>query len=192
MWATAECLSPEPAVLAAAPVCAVLRDKEGAADAFFERVAERARRAGLRLAGALQRDEPRPGRRRCDMVLTDLASGRRTPISWDRGDLAAGCRLDQGALTEAADLIERSIRAAPPDLVIVNKFGKAEAELRGGMRDAIAAALEAGVPVLTGVAPAYASALSAFAGEMCVIAGDEGDVSHWLASHLGSFDGRGA
>ena len=192
MWASAERLSPEPAVLAAAPICALLRDKEGAADILFERLAERARRAGLRLAGALQRDEPPPGRRRCDMVLTDLASGLRTPISRDRGDLAAGCRLDQGALTEAAERVERSIRDAPPDLVILNKFGKAEAELGGGMRDAIAAALEAGIPVLIGVAPAYAPALRDFAGEMCVIAGDEDGVSHWLAARLDVSSGRRA
>ena len=192
MGATAERLSPETAVLAAAPVCALLRDKEGAVDVLFQHIAERARGAGLHLAGALQRDEPHLGRSRCDMVLIDLASGRRTPISWDRGDLAAGCRLDQSALTEAAELVERSIRAAPLDLVIVNKFGKAEAEQRGGMRDAIAAAIDASVPVLTGVAPAYASALRDFAGETCVLAGDEDGVSRWLASHLGSFDGYGA
>lgn len=184
MLAIADGLDREAAGVGAA-VCAVLRDKSRAADDFFVRVAERARSAGLSLAGALQKDEPRPGRRRCDMILSDLASGRRTRISWDGGDLAQGCRLDPGALTEAAELIERAIRRAAPDLVILNKFGKAEAEEGGGLRDAIAAALEADIPVLIGVAAAYAPALRDFAGDLCAIAADEAAVWRWLQARLG-------
>ncbi len=170
---------------AGAAVCAVLRDETRAASDLLVRVAERARGAGLRLAGALQEDVPRPGRRRCDMYLRDLASGRRIRISADHGDLAQGCRLDSSALTEAAELIERAIRRAAPDLVILNKFGKAEAEEGGGLRDAIAAALEADIPVLIGVAEAYAPALRDFAGDLCAIAADEAAVWRWLQARFG-------
>ncbi len=168
-----------------AAVCAVLREEAPAPDDLFVRVAERAKSAGLRLAGALQRDEPRPGRRRCDMFLYDLTSGRLIRISEDRGDLAQGCRLDPGGLTEAAELIERAIRNASPDLVILNKFGKAEAEEGGGVRDAIAAALEADIPVLIGVAGSYAPALKDFAGDLYAIAADEAAVWRWLGARLG-------
>jgi hypothetical protein len=174
----------EPAELGAA-VCAALREETGTADDLFVRVAERARRAGLRLAGALQRDQPRKGRSRCEMFLFDLASGRRIRISEDRGDLAQGCRLDPSALTEAAELIERAIRSAPPDLVILNKFGKAEAEEGGGLRGAIVAALEADIPVLIGVAAPYAAALREFAGDLCALAADEAAVWRWLRARLG-------
>ena len=184
MRATAEGLLREPADVGAA-VCAVLRDETRATDDLLVRVAERARSAGLRLAGALQQDVPHPGRRRCDMFLRDLASGRLIRISEDRGDLAQGCRLDSGALTEAAELIERAIRSASPDLVILNKFAKAEAEEGGGVRDAIAAALEADIPVLIGVAAAYAQALKDFAGDLCTIAVDEAALRRWLGSRLG-------
>ncbi len=184
MRATTDDLQREPALVGAA-VCAVLRDDARAADALFVRVAERARSAGLRLAGALQKDAPHPGRSRCDMFLSDLTSGRRIRISEDRGDLAQGCHLDPGALTEAAELIERAIRDAAPDLVILNKFGKAEAEEGGGVRDAIAAALDADIPVLIGVAPAYAPALKDFAGDLCAIAADEAAVWRWLEARLG-------
>lgn len=168
-----------------AAVCAVLRDETRAADDLLARVAERARSLGLRLAGALQEEEPRPGRRRCDMFLRDLASGRRIRISEDRGDHAQGCRLDAGALTEAAELIERAIRSAAPDLVILNKFAKIEAEEGGGVRDVIVAALEADIPVLIGVAAAYAPALRDFAGDLCAIAPDEAAVRRWLAARAG-------
>lgn len=169
----------------AAAVCAMLRDKEGGADELFARVARRAERAGLRLAGALQKAEPHPGRGRCDMVLHDLASGAAIRISDDRGELAQGCRLDAGALTEAATLIEQAIRGASPELVILNKFGKAEAEEGGGLRDAIAAALDADIPVLIGVAPAYLPALRDFAGDLCAIVEDEAAVWRWLGARLG-------
>jgi nucleoside-triphosphatase THEP1 len=134
----------------------------------------------------LQEDEPRAGRSRCDMILADLASGRRTRISADRGDLAQGCRLDAGALTEAAELIERAIRRAPPDLVVLNKFGKAEAEEGCGFRDVIAAALEADAPVLIAVTEAYAPALRDFAGDLCAFAEDEAAVWRWLRARLGA------
>jgi len=169
-----------------APLCALMRDAEGAADAFLVRVAERARAAGLRLAGALQIDAPRPGRRRSDMMLCDLTDDRRTLISEDRGDLAEACRLDAAALTEAAARIERSMRAAPPDLVIFNKFGKAEAEEGGGMRDAIDAALDVGAAVLLSVAPDRVAAFEAFAGELGTIAADEAAARRWLSRRFGA------
>jgi len=187
MRAIADGLLREPAHVCAA-VCAVLRDETRAANDLFVRVAERAKSAGLRLAGALQQDEPRPGRRRCDMFLRDLASGRLIRISEDRGDLAQGCRLDPGALTEAAELIERAIRSASPDLVILNKFAKAEAEEGSGVRDAIAAALEADIPVLIGVAAAYAPALRDFAGDLCAIVADEAAVRRWLGARFGEWE----
>jgi hypothetical protein len=184
MRAIGDELQRDPADVGAA-VCAVPRDEARAADDLFARVAERAKNAGLRLAGALQEDAPRAGRSRCEMVLFDLAGGRRIRISWDGGDLAQGCHLDPSALTEAAELIERAIRSASPDLVILNKFGKAEAEEGGGLRDAIVAALEADIPVLIGVAGAYAPALREFAGDLCALAADEAAVWRWLRARLG-------
>ena len=168
-----------------APVCAALRGVDGATDALFGRLAEWARGAGLSIAGTLQSDEPRPGRRLCDMTLDDLVTGRRFRISEDRGDLAEGCRLESAALTEAAALVERTIREAAPDLVILSKFGKAEAETGGGLRDAIAVAIELDVPVLTSVSEEYREALRQFAGELCVIAADEAEVRRWLRARLG-------
>ena len=62
------------------------------------------------------------------------------------------------ALTEAG--IDAGTR-----LLIVNKFGKREAE-GGGFRPLIAAALERGLPVLVGLGERNAEAFDAFAGDM--------------------------
>ncbi len=175
-----------------APLCAVKRTEPIAADALIAGVAKHAKAAGLKLAGVLQKDLKRPGRRRCDMRLIDLASGRIIPISEDRGNLARGCRMDTGALVEAAEMVEQCIRSGTPDLVILNKFGKAEEEGRG-MRDAIAAALSGNIPVLMSVGPRAETALETFAGDLCtIIEADASAVSAWLRYRVGigslSFD----
>jgi nucleoside-triphosphatase THEP1 len=106
-------------------------------------------RSGLTLAGFLERRIDRSGRSRCDMLLEDLATGTLIPISEDRGGAARGCRLDHAALTLALAHGEQAL-AKRPDLLIVNKFGKTEAE-GGGFRTLIATAVEAEVPVLVAV-----------------------------------------
>jgi hypothetical protein len=73
-----------------AAVCAALREETGAADALFARVAERARSVGLNLAGALQEDQPRAGRRRA----LALRQGRRRCASLAQAILA---RVDFGS-----------------------------------------------------------------------------------------------
>ncbi len=173
-----------------AQLCAVKRTDPIVADALIAAVAERAKTAGLKLAGVLQQDLHRPGRRRCDMDLVELASGRIIRISEDRGNLARGCRMDTSALAEAAEMVEASIRIAAPDLVILNKFAKAEEE-GGGMRGAIGAALTANIPVLMSVGELALPALELFAGDLCtVVEADAAMVSEWLQAQFGSAAAR--
>jgi hypothetical protein len=63
------------------------------------------------------------------------------------------CRLDTGQLAEFCALLERSA-ATDVDLLILNKFGKAEAEGRG-LRRNLELALESGIAVLTALRPPY-------------------------------------
>jgi nucleoside-triphosphatase THEP1 len=171
-------------------LCAIRRSDPIAADTLTAAAARRARAAGLKLAGVLQRDLHRPGRRRCDMDLIDLATGRIIRISEDRGNLARGCRMNTGALAEVAEMVEDAIRTGAPDLVILNKFAKAEEE-GGGMRDAIAAAVSQGIPLLMSVGTQAVPALEQFAGELVtLIDADEALVGAWLSAHFGGRIGR--
>ena len=165
-------------------LCAIRRSDPIAADLLTAALAQRAKAADLKLAGVLQRNLRRPGRRRCDMDLIDLATGRIIRISEDRGDLARGCRMNASALMQAAEMVEETIRAAAPDLVILNKFGKSEEE-GGGMRDAVAAALSRGIPVFAGVGTPAIPALEQFAGELLtLIDADEAMVAAWLSAQF--------
>ena len=119
------------------------------------------RERGLRLAGTEQVDSARAGRSRCDMDLRLLPDGPLLRISADRGEHARGCRLDPGALEQAALEVARRLEGA--DCLIVNRFGKREAEGRG-LVPAVAQALERGLPVLVGVGPRDLAAFLAFSG----------------------------
>ncbi|MEQ1384042.1 DUF2478 domain-containing protein, partial [Salmonella enterica] len=84
--------------------------------------------------------------KRCDVLLEDLASGHRTLLLEDRGAGARGCRLDVAALVEASMKIESSLDNNPA-LLVLNKFGKVEAD-GGGMRGLMAKALERDIPAI--------------------------------------------
>jgi hypothetical protein len=103
----------------------------------------------MRIGGVLQEALPAaPGG--CDrLVLRDTRDGSTVDISEDRGQAASGCRLDPRGLVEVAARLEAALETAP-DLLLLNRFGKAEAA-GGGMRTVLAAALLRGIPVLTAV-----------------------------------------
>lgn len=141
---------------------ALLSTKRGEADGVVSALALRLEHGGYHLAGLVQTNVARPGRCRCDMVLRDLASGRQLGISQDLGDGARGCRLDHGALETAAGWVEDSI-ASGIEVLLVNKFGRREAE-GAGLRQAIATAVELGIPVIVGLAPENREAWDVFCG----------------------------
>ncbi|GGO38701.1 hypothetical protein GCM10010991_36390 [Gemmobacter aquaticus] len=134
----------------------------GQTDALIAEVAGRLAVLGMRLAGTVQSNHERPDRRKCDMDLRVLPDGPTLRISEDRGDLARGCTLDSGALEQAVFEVERRLDGA--DILLVNKYGKREAEGRG-LVPIIAEALHRGIPVLVGVNGLNLAALLAFAGE---------------------------
>ncbi|MFI4936706.1 MAG: DUF2478 domain-containing protein [Caulobacterales bacterium] len=140
----------------------MIYDEGVEADRLLTQCARRLAEAGFRLGGVVQSNPRRPDRRRCDMRLTDLLGGAEIEISQDLGGGAGACRLDPGALARASLLVERAV-AADVDLVIVNKFGKQEAQ-GGGLRSALAGALTSEIPVLLGVSSLNLDAFSAFAG----------------------------
>lgn len=133
----------------------------GANDSFLAAVTARLQLLDLRLAGTVQSNIERAGRAKCDMDIMVLPQGPVLRISEDRGDLARGCRLDAGVLEEAVAGVARTLPRA--ELLIVNKFGKQEAEGRG-MTPLIAEALGSGIPVLLGVNGLNLDAFRAFAG----------------------------
>ena len=134
----------------------------GATDRLLADLAGRLEAEGVRLAGTVQINLERADDPRCDMELRILGTDETVRISQNLGRGARGCRLDTDGLERAVALAEQGLRQ-PADLVIVNKFGKHEAEGRG-FRPLIAQALAEEVPVLTAVNRSNLEAFLAFTG----------------------------
>ncbi|CUA89361.1 Protein of unknown function (DUF2478) [Chelatococcus sambhunathii] len=133
-------------------------------DGLLVALSRRLRQRDLRLAGLVQHNEDDACTACGHMALEDLATGRLVPISEQRGRGARGCRLDAQGLATSAGLAAAAIGSDRVDLVILNKFGKAEAEGRG-LRDEFGLAVGRGLPTLTAVGEALLPAWRSFAGE---------------------------
>ncbi len=146
------------------PLTVLIYDEDFAIGQVFRAIAENARRAGLRLGGVIEKAAPPPAPgRKCDMLLEDLAGGEIIRISENRGFLARGCRLDLDGLARACALVLGRLREC--DLVLLNKFGKTEAE-GGGFRCIISDALALEIPLVIGVPRRNLAAWREFAGEL--------------------------
>ncbi len=154
----------------------------GRTDALIAKVAALLTADGIQLAGTVQSNLERPDRRKCDMDLAVLPDGPIVRISEDRGDLARGCLLDSGALEQTVAAVLQRLDGA--EVVIINKFGKREAEGKG-LVPVIAEAMERDLPVLIGVNGLNLAAFLAFAGEEVVALPTEASsVADWCRSMI--------
>lgn len=154
----------------------------GRTDALIAEVAALLEAEGVRLAGTVQSNHEREGRRKCDMDLRVLPDGPVVRISEDRGDLARGCTLDSGALEQTVHAVQQRLDGA--EVLIVNKFGKREAEGKG-LVPVIAEALDRGLPVLIGVNGLNLAAFLTFAGEEVeALQADPGLIAGWCRAGI--------
>ncbi len=126
----------------------VTKTGRGAIDACLAEAVALIEAAGIPLAGTVQTNTQRSGRDVCDMDIRVLPDGPVFRISQDLGTGARGCRLDGGALEAAVVAVAARLDGAA--LLVVNKFGKQEAEGRG-LVGIIAEAVARDMPVIVGV-----------------------------------------
>ena len=151
---------------------------KGDMDQLLASLAERLSETGANVCGVVQINTE-CGEGPCDMDVQILPDGPKVRISQTLGPGARGCRLDPAALEEAAGLVEARLDDNP-DLLIINKFGKHEADGRG-FRSAIAAALSRDIPVLVGLNALNREAFDAFTGGEAVAVEPTADaLRHWV------------
>ncbi|ARU00447.1 DUF2478 domain-containing protein [Yoonia vestfoldensis] len=121
----------------------------GDTDLVLERLATDLAARGLRCCGTVQINSERCDAGPCDMDVRVLPDGAVLRISQDLGPQARGCRLDPATLETAVAMVETTLSSGA-DILIVNKFGKHEAEGRG-FRNVIAEAIAMDIPVLVGL-----------------------------------------
>lgn len=123
---------------------------KGATDRLIAEAARRLEDLGLRLAGTVQVNSETCEGGLCDMDVRVLSGGPVLRISQSLGKGARGCRLDPEALEAAVGHVARHLQTEGADILIVNKFGRHEAEGHG-FREVIAEALAREIPVLVGI-----------------------------------------
>lgn len=133
----------------------------------------------IRAAGVVQINAARDDAGPCDMDVKVLPDGPVIRISQSLGREARGCRLDPAALERAVGLVEARLFDGA-DCLIVNKFGKHEADGRG-FRTAIAEALSADIPVLVGLNQLNADAFVQFSGGLATeLPPNMEDLADWI------------
>lgn len=154
----------------------------GDTDLLLSRLAGRLASQGYATCGTVQINTDRANGP-CDMDVQVLPDGPVLRISQDLGLGSKGCRLDPAALETAVGLAEARLDPNV-DLLIINKFGKHEADGRG-FRTIIATALELEIPVLVGVNALNLAAFREFAGpEAAHLEPSEPQILQWLAMVL--------
>ncbi len=154
----------------------------GLIDLLLADVVARLEADGVALAGTVQTNIHRDDRPLCDMDLRLLPDGPVVRISVDRGALARGCRLDSHVLEQAVVWVADTLDKA--ELLVVNKFGKQEAEGKG-LTGAIADALERGLPVLVGVNGLNLPAFLEFTGGLATeLTADAESIADWCIAGL--------
>lgn len=144
---------------------------------MFRDLAERWRPT-VRIAGVTAEGHGLPDRKCRAGYLRSITTGTRYPIFQDLGAGAEACHLEgRGALAAAAAVVEDI--AAGCDLVLLSKFGKLEAA-RQGLAEAFEAAVEANVPILTSVSPAFEKSWTEFASPLFITLAVETErVENW-------------
>ena len=162
-------------------IATVSSPERGAAHRALAAFAARLIDQRLRVVGALQISTATADARHCDMDLSVLPDGPVIRINQNLGPGSRGCRLDAGALETAVAATEAAF-AGGADLLIVNKFGKLEAEGRG-FRALIAEALCRNVPVLVVVNGLNRDAFEAFVdGGSIDLPADPHALDRWFAA----------
>lgn len=151
----------------------------GDTDLLLAALAQRLLKSGLRVCGVVQSNHENPGDHPCDMNVHVLPGGPVLRISQALGSGSKGCRLDPSVLEQAALDVEARLTDGA-DVLIVNKFGKHEAQGRG-FRTAIANAVEMDIPVLVGLNDLNQTAFEEFtAGEAVQLTAQMDTLQTWV------------
>jgi hypothetical protein len=129
--------------------------------------------SSARIAGVLEENHGQDNQVCGAGYLRSIGNGARFTMFQDLGPGSTACRIDPAGVLLAAEAVRRDI-AEGCDLVLLNRFAKLEAE-RQGLMPAFAAAVEAGVPVLTSVSPAFQAAWERLAAPLFVMLPAEPD-----------------
>ena len=143
-----------------------MEPSRGGTDLLLAAVATELAASGFSVCGTVQINSDRDNCTGCNMDVRVLPDGPTIRISQSLGKESKGCRLDPSALELAVGHTKESL-ANGADVLIINKFGKHEAQGRG-FREVIAEALSQDIPVIIGLNQLNEQAFKDFTSEVAV------------------------
>ena len=164
------------------PLAVIVFEDDGneAVQTLWEAV-EQLQQKGLKVGGLLNKKDGQGGY--IGEVICSISDDREYRILVDRGAGASGCRLDSEALA-ASSAVPREALDQGIDILVINKFGIAEAEGSGLVAE-ISRAVSEGVPVLSTVHDKYAEQWRSFSGDLGVeLFPMVEEVQAWLEAQL--------
>ena len=145
------------------PMAAIRYERGYDIDRLLNQVCDALRADGLQLGGLLQvTSGERGGNCLASVHVIDLLSGTAYNVWDDHGKDAQACRLSEAGLADAESVLQTAVEQSV-DLLIINRFGRAESTGRG-LRRSFEQAVIADIPVLTAVREPYDVEWSAFHG----------------------------
>lgn len=157
---------------------AILVDGPADVDALLAEVTQACQAEGVRLRGLLMHREQVGQGCATEMIMVDVHTRARYPVSQPLGQGATGCRADPDGFARAGRVLHEA-RAEAAELVICNRFGSLEAE-GGGFAEELLALMADGIPVLTAVSPRHQDAWARFTGGAPVLPAEPEAVQRWL------------
>jgi hypothetical protein len=130
-----------------------------------------------RVAGVVAEDHGLADRPCSAGFLRNIGTDEWFPIFRDPGPGSTVCHLDGSGARSATAAVQREI-ATGCDVVILSKFGKLEAAGEG-LFAAFTSAIDAGIPLLTAVSPAFDAAWTNLVPSFTVVPADIGEIEAW-------------
>ncbi len=167
-------------------IAAVRYQRKFDIDLLFANVCKALLERGARVGGVIQIITPGiEGQCAASIKVVDVRSDAVFDVWENRGLDAKGCRLNEAGLLEMEPTLLAAIEDRV-DLLLVNRFGRAES-LGRGLISCFAAAIDAGVPILTAVREPYDIEWQRFHGGMGVeLPSELSNILQWCDSLLSS------
>lgn len=157
-------------------IAAIVGAETSVIQGLLIQAAARWREEGLRVCGIVE-VVPGPSVRACGgSVLRNIESGETFEIFLKEAPAHTSCILDETGVVEACASVMDRIRLS--DVVVLSKFGKAEA-VGSGLFDAFEIASALGKPTITSVAPKFHYFWNRFAPKAVFIGPERTQIERW-------------
>ncbi|MEM9106966.1 MAG: DUF2478 domain-containing protein [Pseudomonadota bacterium] len=170
------------------PLAAIQFGKDEGVDAVLRAAVKKLKAEGRHIGGFVQHDTSDPVTCCSITHVEDVSSGAHHRITQALGAGSKGCRLDPQALAEVAGRTLSTLEEGIVDLIVLNRFGKGEADGEG-LRAVIEKAVDLRIPVLIAVRDTYWKDWQVFSGEFAAALPLDADrVADWGRAAMAGAD----